>query len=109
MLEGTCIVSMQVPSAFRARWGLGERGRTVMFDVDQFVADCVAARPEGMLAVKEVLDRALSAPGEIEAALVYGGDFITKPRSIWDPDERPADGETVRRLFEDARARQALD
>jgi predicted metal-dependent enzyme (double-stranded beta helix superfamily) len=37
---------------------------------------------------------------------VYGGDFLGKPRSIWDADgvdEHPADGETMRRLFEDAR------
>jgi predicted metal-dependent enzyme (double-stranded beta helix superfamily) len=177
-----------------------------MFDVDQFVADCVEARAASnpVLAVREVLDRALVDPGEIAAALpatvvefcplytssdisifkfvwgpamavpphdhlmwaingiyvgaednlfylrrpegivqaggkrvsaaesallgaevihavtnpssractgsihIYGGDFLRKARSIWDPEtqeERPADGETVRRLFEEARAK----
>jgi predicted metal-dependent enzyme (double-stranded beta helix superfamily) len=180
-----------------------------MFDVDQFVADCVDARAESesILAVKEVLDRALAKSAEIaevfpatiaefrsiytspeisiftfvwgpgmfvpphdhlmwaingiyggeednvfyrrtaggivesggrrvgaaQSAMlgadvihavtnpsprtctgsihIYGGDYLRKQRSIWDPktlDERPADGETIRRLFEDARAR-AID
>lgn len=38
---------------------------------------------------------------------LYGGDYLHKQRSMWDPDtqeERPADGETVRRLFDEARA-----
>ena len=36
---------------------------------------------------------------------IYGGDFMTRPRSMWDMttmEERPADGETVRRLFDEA-------
>lgn len=39
---------------------------------------------------------------------VYGGDFLRTTRSMWDPEtnvERPHDGETVRRMFEEARAR----
>ena len=39
---------------------------------------------------------------------IYGGDFMNEPRSIWDPEtmeEGPADGETVRRLFEEANTR----
>jgi predicted metal-dependent enzyme (double-stranded beta helix superfamily) len=176
-----------------------------MFDVDQLVADCVAARAEtdAILAVKEVLERALARPEEIAEALpptlpeftplyaspdltifkivwgpsmsvpphdhlmwavngiyqgeednvfyrrtpdgivesggqrvgaghtamlgtdvihavtnpsprtctgslhVYGGDFLGQPRSVWDPEtfeEQPADGETIRRLFDEARA-----
>jgi hypothetical protein len=38
---------------------------------------------------------------------VYGGDYLRKQRSMWDAEtheERPADGETIRRLFEEARA-----
>lgn len=34
---------------------------------------------------------------------VYGGDFMTRPRSMWDPETRqegPADGNSVRRLFD---------
>lgn len=34
---------------------------------------------------------------------VYGGDYVNTQRSMWDPDtleEGPADGNTVRRLFE---------
>ena len=176
-----------------------------MFDVDQFVADCVQARCEtdSILAVKAVLDRALSKSSDIADALpatvaefaplytsseisifkfvwgpamfvpphdhlmwaingiyggaednvfyrrtparivrtggrrlgtaesatlgadvihavanpnaractgsihIYGGDYLGKQRSIWDPDtlaERPADGQTIRRMFEAARA-----
>lgn len=40
---------------------------------------------------------------------IYGGDFLTQPRSMWDAEtmeEGPADGETVRRLFDEARAAQ---
>ena len=39
---------------------------------------------------------------------VYGGDYLHKQRSIWDAEtheERPSDGETIRRIFEEARAR----
>jgi predicted metal-dependent enzyme (double-stranded beta helix superfamily) len=38
---------------------------------------------------------------------IYAGDFLTKQRSMWDADtleEGPADGETVRRLFQEAHA-----
>lgn len=37
---------------------------------------------------------------------IYGGDYLKKKRSIWDAatlEERPADGETIRRMFEAAR------
>lgn len=37
---------------------------------------------------------------------IYGGAYLHKQRSIWDPgthEERPADGETIRRMFEEAR------
>lgn len=177
-----------------------------MFDLDGFISECVAARAEGdsIVAVKEVLDRALAEPGAIAEALpadaaemrvlyaahditilklvwgpamsvpphdhlmwavngiytgaedntfyrrqhggivesggrsvreaesamlgrdvihavanarsractgsihVYGGDYLRKQRSMWDPEtmeERPADGETIRRMFEEANAR----
>jgi predicted metal-dependent enzyme (double-stranded beta helix superfamily) len=36
---------------------------------------------------------------------IYGGDFMNEPRSMWDTEtmeERPADGESVQRLFEAA-------
>jgi predicted metal-dependent enzyme (double-stranded beta helix superfamily) len=36
---------------------------------------------------------------------IYGGDFMTRPRSMWDPEslrEGPADGSTVRGLFDQA-------
>ncbi|MGO9557666.1 MAG: hypothetical protein ACLPQS_10125 [Acidimicrobiales bacterium] len=38
---------------------------------------------------------------------IYGGDFMNQPRSIWDTEtmeERPASGDTVRALFEEANA-----
>ena len=42
-----------------------------MFDVDRFIADCRAALTESSpeLAIKELLARAVSTPGEVEAAL----------------------------------------
>ena len=42
-----------------------------MFDIDEFVASCDAALTETqpMLAVKEILDRAISEPGALAAAL----------------------------------------
>lgn len=49
--------------------------------------------------------RAHACTGSIH---VYGGDFMHQPRSMWDAEtleEGPADGETVRRLFEEANAR----
>jgi predicted metal-dependent enzyme (double-stranded beta helix superfamily) len=177
-----------------------------MFDLDEFIADCVAARrePDAILAVKEVLDRALRSADQIAQALpatgaefaplytsddltilkfvwgpsmsipphdhlmwavngiyggeednvffrrtpegiveaggrrvgaaesamlgadvihavtnpsgractgsihIYGGDFMRKPRSMWDAEtheERAADGETVRAIFEEARSK----
>lgn len=176
-----------------------------MFDIDQFIADCVATRTEtdAILAVKEVLDRAMSRPDQIAEALpatiaeltplysspdmtilkivwgpsmsipphdhlmwavngiyggeednvfyrrtpdgivesggrrvgttqsamlgadvihavtnpnqractgsihIYGGDYLRKQRSVWDPEtheESPADGETIRRIFDEARS-----
>jgi predicted metal-dependent enzyme (double-stranded beta helix superfamily) len=39
---------------------------------------------------------------------IYGGDYLNKDRSIWDTDtleEGPADGDTIRRLFDEARER----
>ncbi len=36
---------------------------------------------------------------------IYGGDFMTRPRSMWDPEtllEGPADGNSVRQLFDQA-------
>jgi predicted metal-dependent enzyme (double-stranded beta helix superfamily) len=180
------------------------RVESYMFDLDQFVADCIAARGEvdAVLAVRDVLDRALAAPTAVAAALpaeaaeltpiyashdltvikvvwgpgmklrphnhlmwavngmydgeednvfyrrtdqglveaggrhidlgrsavlgrdvihavtnpnarrcsgsihIYGGDFMGKPRSMWDPEtleELPTDGETMSRLFAAAR------
>ena len=37
---------------------------------------------------------------------IYGGDYMRTQRSVWDPDtleESPADGDTIRRMFEEAR------
>ena len=45
--------------------------------------------------------RARACTGSIH---VYGGDYLRKQRSMWDRthEERPADGETIRRLFQEA-------
>ena len=42
-----------------------------MFDLDTFIADCLTANQEAQprLAIKEVLDRAVSMPAEVAAAL----------------------------------------
>ena len=43
---------------------------------------------------------------------IYGGDFINKPRSIWDAEtmeELPATGKTVQALFEEANARMGAE
>ena len=42
-----------------------------MFDVDRFIAECRAALTESSpeLAIEEVLERAVAAPGEVEAVL----------------------------------------
>ena len=37
---------------------------------------------------------------------VYGGDYMRTQRSMWDPDtleEQPADGDTISRMFDEAR------
>ena len=68
-----------------------------MFDIEQFVADCRGALTEGQpaLAVKEVLDRALARPADIDEALgePERGGIFTLHRSaeftvlhvIWPP------------------------
>jgi predicted metal-dependent enzyme (double-stranded beta helix superfamily) len=42
---------------------------------------------------------------------IYGGDFFDTPRSLWDPetlDEKPSDGDVVRRIFEKENERLGL-
>src|SRR5437879_6354164 len=67
-----------------------------MFDVDQFVADCVEARAgsDSILEVKEVLDRALERSGEIADALpatvaefqpLYASPEISIIKFVWGP------------------------
>jgi predicted metal-dependent enzyme (double-stranded beta helix superfamily) len=70
-----------------------------------------------MLATSDVLllgDDAVHSvtnPGNREytgAIHIYGGDFMNRPRSMWDPEsltEGPATGESVRHLFAEAEAR----
>ena len=56
-----------------------------MFDVEEFVADCQTAMAEGQaaLAVKEVLERAIARPSEIDEALgsPERGGIVTLHRS----------------------------
>jgi len=68
-----------------------------MFDLEEFVADCRGALGEGQpaLAVKQVLERALSDPGAIEAALgtpakggivaLHRADDLTVLQILWPP------------------------
>jgi predicted metal-dependent enzyme (double-stranded beta helix superfamily) len=66
------------------------------FDVDTFVSDCRAALGEGQptLAVREVLDRAISDPAAVTAALepagtdvrvLYGSPDLTILSVVWSP------------------------
>lgn len=78
-----------------------------MFDLDTFIADCLAANQEAQprLAVKEVLDRAVASPGEVAAALppdraelvrLHVSDELTILKVVWAPGMsiRPHDHRT---------------
>jgi len=65
-----------------------------MFELDAFVADCIAARREAepRRAVKEVIERAVSAPHEVAAALppdraeiqrLHVSDELTILKVVW--------------------------
>jgi predicted metal-dependent enzyme (double-stranded beta helix superfamily) len=58
------------PSSFWYQQRTQER-RQAVFDIDQFVADCQSAlgEPEPRQAIKEVVERAVAAPGQIAKAL----------------------------------------
>jgi predicted metal-dependent enzyme (double-stranded beta helix superfamily) len=68
-----------------------------MFDVDRFVADCRAALTERApeLAIKELLERAVAHPGEVEAAMgtpseghvapLHRSPELTIIKVIWTP------------------------
>jgi predicted metal-dependent enzyme (double-stranded beta helix superfamily) len=95
-----------------------------MFDLEQFIADCVAVRATP-LAVREVVAGAKSlCGGEVQplrrdiihsvlnpvrrltgAIHVYDGDFFAAVRSEWDPEalvEQPSNLETTLALFEES-------
>jgi predicted metal-dependent enzyme (double-stranded beta helix superfamily) len=70
-----------------------------MFDVDQFVADCVAAadETEPRLAIREVLRRACDRPGQIRDALpstraelvtLHRSPHLTILKAVWAPGMR---------------------
>jgi predicted metal-dependent enzyme (double-stranded beta helix superfamily) len=70
-----------------------------MFDRDQFVEDCIAAcaTDQPRLAVKEVLDRAVSHPSEVAAVLpatkaeierLHVSDDLTILKVVWSPGMR---------------------
>jgi predicted metal-dependent enzyme (double-stranded beta helix superfamily) len=67
-----------------------------MFDVDQLIADCRAARAEDepRLAVRDVLQRVLTTPGEVASSLdpreggftmMYRDDDLTVLHVVWAP------------------------
>jgi predicted metal-dependent enzyme (double-stranded beta helix superfamily) len=67
-----------------------------MFDTDQFIADCRAARAETepRLAVRDLLQRVLSTPNELASALdpqeggitlMHRGDDLTVLHVVWAP------------------------
>jgi predicted metal-dependent enzyme (double-stranded beta helix superfamily) len=70
-----------------------------MFDLDTFVSDCLAANTadQPRLAVKEVLDRAVSDPAAVAAALppdraqlteLHVSDDLTILQVVWGPGQR---------------------
>jgi predicted metal-dependent enzyme (double-stranded beta helix superfamily) len=70
-----------------------------MFDVDSFLSDCLAANraDQPRLAVKEVLDRAVSDPAALAAALppdraqltkLHVADDLTVLQVVWGPGQR---------------------
>ncbi len=71
-----------------------------MFDVDTFVADCEAALPEPqpLLAIKELLERAVAQPANIDATLgsvdkggmrcLYRSPALTVLQFVWPPGVR---------------------
>jgi predicted metal-dependent enzyme (double-stranded beta helix superfamily) len=67
-----------------------------MFDVDELIAACVAAaaEPEPLLAVRDVVERAVAQPGRIAAALpperaelvaLHVSDRVTVLKLVWAP------------------------
>jgi predicted metal-dependent enzyme (double-stranded beta helix superfamily) len=54
-----------------------------VFDLDTFVADCVAARAgsDSMLAVKDILERVMAQPGAVAAAVQAGAGVEVLHRS----------------------------
>src|SRR5262245_27697252 len=67
-----------------------------MFDLDTFLADCVAARaePEPLLAIRARLDEVLTRPGEVADALppdraefvrLYASPDLTVLKVVWSP------------------------
>ena len=78
-----------------------------MFDLDEFIEGCVTASRDDqpLLAVKEVLDRAMSAPGEVADALppekaelvrLFASEEVTVLKVVWAPGMaiRPHDHRT---------------
>lgn len=70
-----------------------------MFDLDALIADCLAATAESqpLLAVKEILDRAVDEPGEVAAALpperagidrLHVSPELTILKVVWGPGMR---------------------
>jgi predicted metal-dependent enzyme (double-stranded beta helix superfamily) len=70
-----------------------------MFDLDTFITDCVAARAEAQprLAIREVLDRAVSDPAPVARALpatraeidrIHVSDVLTIIKVVWAPGMR---------------------
>lgn len=67
-----------------------------MFDLDQFVVDCIdaVAEPQPRLAVKEVLERAIKHPAEVTAALpavkseivpIHTSENLSIIKAVWAP------------------------
>ena len=86
-----------------------------MFTLAGFIEDCRAALKDATpeLAVKDLLERTMARPTEVEAALgtPRRGCFAA-PRSEWDPetlDERSFDIERARAAHAEANARWAAE
>jgi hypothetical protein len=86
-----------------------------MFTLAGFIDDCRAALEDATpeLAVKDLLERTMARPTEVEAALgTPRRGFFAVPRSEWDPEtleERPFDIERARAVYARANARWAAE
>lgn len=101
LLSGTAtalsISVVSAPNTAQAAQSVGERRKSVRFDLDRFVDDCRVANRETarQAAIQQVLDRALADPAEVMAVIgepetagiqtLYRSDDLTILNIVWAP------------------------